>query len=365
MADAAQPMHQDFTRWYATVSLSDDTARRDARWEGVLKVVADVDKKTVEALLRLAFGGRASPAPQAVQSIREALRSADETFEMSGNDRELQVLAGAALAVLMEDSDNSTGEIAALGVTTASLAGARKPDLPMNLSALGEHAIASRAERNRRRPELSSYFSGEPTKIEFDKAAEKVREQFDPEGVAQAFALAAENAKAGMRTLAQRQARALRAFDGFIRIQDEELQMLWWLIGQRSQVYDCAFDDVPVDARPLVFASELANCTGILPGPPSVKALLSRAGLTERRKLVITAAVNKPRADWLEQLVNVDLSPLSTPVHCAIKRQLETGPGEAWVPGWAASCGVDAKYALPSLTLGELFYRERLLLLFE
>lgn len=365
MAKASQAMHQDFARWYAAVNLGDDTARRDTRWEGILKVVNAADRITVEALLRLAFGGRAAPAPQAVQSIREAFRSADETFEMSGNSRELQVLAGAALAVLMEDPNKSAGAIAALGVTTASLAGARKSDLPMNLAELGEAAIISQAGGNRNRPTFSSYLSAEPPKIEFDKAAEKVREQFDPDSVATAFALAADSARLGMRALAQRQAGALRAVDRFIRIQDEELQMLWWLIGQRSQNYDCALEDVPADARPFVFASELADCTEILPGPPSVRALLSRAGLTERRKLAITAAVNAPRADWLEGLVGEDPSPLSTPLHYAIKRQLETGAGEAWVAGWAASCSLDPGYALPSLTLGELFYRERLILLFE
>jgi len=300
-----------------------------------------------------------------VQSIREAFRSADETFEMSGNNRELQVLAGAALAALMEDHDKSAGSIAALGATTASLAGARKPDLPMNLAELGEAAIVSRAEENRSRPTFSNYLSTEPPKIEFDKAAEKVREQFDPESVAKAFALAADSVRAGMRTLAQRQAGAFRTVDSFIRIQDEELQMLWWLIGQRSQDYNCALNEVPADAQPFVFASELADCTEILPGPPSVRALLSRAGLMERRTLEITAAVNAPRADWLERFANEDLSPLSTPLHYAIKRQRETGAGEAWVAGWAASCSLDAEYALPSLTLGELFYRERLLLLFE
>jgi hypothetical protein len=64
-------------------------------------------------------------------------------------------------------------------------------------------------------------------------------------------------------------------------------------------------------------------------------------------------------------MLDVEPSPLSTPLHAAIKRQLETGAGEAWVPGWAASTDVDATHTLPSLILGELFYRERLLLLFR
>src|SRR5690606_38486838 len=100
------------------------------------------------------------------------------------------------------------------------------------------------------------------------------------------------------------------------------------------------------------------------PGPPSVKAILSRAGLKEQKNVAVSDAVNAPRSAWLQELVeHVDPSPLSMPLHFAIRRQLETGAGQAWIPGWAASTGIDAAHALSVLALGELFYRERLLLL--
>lgn len=365
MEQAMQPMHKDFARWYSAVSLGDDVARRNARWEGICAVVSDAERPTVETLLRLAFGGRAAPAAKVVQTIRQAFKSADETFEMAGNDREMQVLAGAALAVLMEDTEGSEGAAAALSVTTASLGGARKPDLPMDLPALGEIAIGYWAEANRKRPTLKNFFSVEVPQVDFSKAAAKVRELQNWDGVAEAFNLAAKGASLSMRTLVQRHAEAVEAIDDFIRVQDEELQMLWWLISQRSENYDCAFDAVPAEAQPFVFARELADATEFLPGPSSVKALLSRAGLKERRKIAVTAAVNAPRTDWLERVIaDADPSPLSTPLHAAIKRQLETGAGTAWVAGWAASSGVDEAHALPGLMLGELFYRERLLLLF-
>jgi hypothetical protein len=365
-ANAAKPMHQDFARWYGSVSMGDDTARRIARWQGILNLVGGAEGVEVEALLRLAHGGRAAPNAQAVQAVRQAFKEADDTFEMTGNDRELQVLAGVALVVLMEDLNKELGGNAALASTTAAVGGARKFDLPMNLAALGEAALKRRGVLIRKRPSLLKAVSIESPKFDFERAAAKVREQPDWQGVAAAFALAADDATVGMQALAQRQAKAIRAVDDFIRVQDEELQMLWWLTGQRSEDYDCAFDAVPADAQPFVFAGELAECTELLPGPPSVKSILSRAGLKERKKIAVTAAVNAPRADWLQKLVeNIDPSPVSTPLHTAVKRQLETGPGEAWVAGWAASTGIDAAVVLPRLTLGELFYRERLLLLFR
>jgi hypothetical protein len=154
MGDSARPMHQDFARWYEAVSVGDAAMRRNARWEGVVSLLTQAEREMVEALLRLAYGGRAAPAAQAVQTIRQAFKDADETFDMNGNDRELQVLAGAALAALMEDRESGEAPAAALAATTASLGGARKTNLPMNLAALGEAAILRHGEANRKRPAL-------------------------------------------------------------------------------------------------------------------------------------------------------------------------------------------------------------------
>lgn len=365
MAASAKPMHQDFPSWYQTVSLGDNAARRQGRWEGVLNVVTNADWATVEALLRLAYGTRQPPLPSTVQSIRQGFKAADETFEMNGNDRELQVLAGVCLAVLMDNLEAEEASSAALAATTTALGAGRTSDLPMDLASLGERAITVHGEERRKRPLLGKYTSNEPPKLDFEKSATKVREQPNWEGVMEAFSLAADSTRIAFKALAMRQAQAVRAADDFIRVQDEELQMLWWLTSQYSEGYGCAFNSVPADAQPFVFASELADATETLPGPPSVKAILSRAGLKERKKVLLTAAVNALSAEWLQRMVEgKEPSPISTPLHFAIKRQLETGPGEAWVAGWAAATGIDAQYALPGLTLGELFYRERLLLLF-
>jgi hypothetical protein len=366
MDASATPVHQDFARWYGAVSIDNDVQRRQARWDGLLSIVKAPSRAMVEALVRLAFGTRAEPDSSALQAIREAFKSADDTFEMSGNKRELQILAAACLAILMEGAGDGHAAAAALAITTAAMGSARSPDLPMDLVALAEAAIVRRASENRQRPSLCTLVSSDVPKFDFEKAAAKVREQPNWEGVIAGFALAADATRQTMKALALRQTRSISAAEDFIRIQDEELQMLWWLTGLRSEDYASAFDAIPLEAQPFVFASDLASGTAVLPGPPSLKAVLSRAGLKERKKLTIVTAVNAPKPDWLRRLVEgADLSPVSTPLHFAIQRQLETGPGEAWVAGWAAATGIDAAHALPRLTLGELFYRERLLLLFE
>lgn len=358
------PMHPDFARWHASISLGDDEARRQSRWASVSAVAQGADNKDIEVLTRLAFTSRQPAAAARVQKIRQAFKTADATFEMQGNDRELQVLAAASLAALMSKGDD-TGAEAALAVTTASMAGARKPNLPMELHVIAEGAIDQIAETNRKRPNLAAHTSTDAPKFDFEKAAAKAKAEPNAEGFSQAFTLAAEAARAAFGQIARQQANAVYAMDKFLRVQDEELQMLWWLTGQRSFDLDCTFDAVPADAQPLVFAKELAACTEFLPGPASVKALLSRAGLKDRKKIALSAAINATDTAWLQTLVpESELSSLSTPIHFGIKRQLETGVGDTWIPGWAAAVGVAANFAASPLALGILFYRERLLLLF-
>ncbi|MDE0166780.1 MAG: GTPase-associated system all-helical protein GASH [Bryobacterales bacterium] len=355
------PIHKDFDRWYGEVELRDDQGLKEARWKGVLSVVGDANRDDVEALIRLVFRTRQKAAPETLQKIRQAFKNADDAFDMQDNDRELEVLAGICLVVLMEDGKD-IGAAAALAVTTAALGGARKLNVPMDLCALAESAIDHIAEENRKRPDLEDYSPSEPPKLDFKKAAAKVRETPDWNSVALAFNIAAGDVRTAMKTMTLEQADAVWAVNQFMSIQDEELQMLWWLIGQRSWDYNCSFSDVEYEARPLVFAKELADSTEFLPGPPSVKALLSRAGLEEKNSATISVVINAANQEWLEKLVGEqNPSPVSSPLHFAIQRQCETGAGDAWIAGWAAATCVNSEHSVTPLLLGELFYRERLL----
>jgi hypothetical protein len=364
MADTGTSMHTDFARWYSAIGIADDQSRRLTRWKVVDSLASAADRDDIEALIRLAFRTRHGATIPVLQSFRDAFKAEDDAFEMCGNDRELQVLSGACLAVLMQRGGEN-GAAAALAVTTAALGGGRRPDLPMDLVILAEGAIDRIADVNRERPSLVGHTPAEAPKLDYSAAAAKARES-SWESVALAFSLAEQATQGAIEILAQRQVGAIQTIDRFVRIQDEELQMLWWLVGQRSGDLDCAFDKVPLDAQPLVFAKELADCTTLLPGPSSVKGLLSRAGLKEHRKVTIAALINAATTAWLQDaLGSAHPSPVTMPLHYAIERQLETGAGDAWIAGWSAACETDAAHSLSTLTLGTLFYRERLLNDFE
>jgi len=362
MPDEAPVMHRDFPRWHAAVAVGNETEHRNARWAAVHAIAEKADASMVEALVRLTFATKQLPSARTLSKIHEAYREADDSFDPSSAAREMQVLAGACLAVLLEANGDSAA-IAALSVATASLGGGRTAKLPMDLPVLAEAAIERLADANRERPSLSGLISAEPPKFDFEAAVTKTKEQ-NWESIGQAFTLVGTSMRAALKALATRQTNATRAVDRLIRVQDEELQMLWWLTGARSIDLDCAFDAVPAAAQPLVFAKELADDTAFLPGPRSIKPLLSRAGLKERKKLTVAAALAAADATWLSSLPDEsDPSPVTQPIHFAIKRHMEAGGGDTWVPNWAAVIGVDAGRQFSTLSLGTLFYRERLLTL--
>ena len=352
-------MYDEFAGWYGAVDLGDDHKIRRARWKGVSAIASEADRNTIEALLRIVHHSRQQPASDIMNAIQHAFKSADPAFEMSRNKRELGILAASCLAVLMR-TDERMGAVAALATTTAGFGSVRRNNLPMDLSALGEMAIVRLGDTNCVRPSFEPYLEVP----RFDFNLQKAVNQYNDGDIGASFKIISEKMRNAVKRIADTHASAVREISRFLSVQDEELQMLWWLTSQRSRMLDCEFSAIPVSARPLVIASELADHTVFLPGPPSVKGLLSRAGLSQRETVGVVHTVNSADPGLLRRLV-ADVAPsfFLTPLYAAIKCRLETGQGTAWVPEWAASAEVDPDYEMSGLSMGNLFFRERLLCL--
>jgi len=76
----------------------------------------------VENALRVVFRAKAPTTADGLARIRQPFKDADDLFDMHGNDREIEVLCGAGLAVLLERSDDQAAS-GALAITTATLNG--------------------------------------------------------------------------------------------------------------------------------------------------------------------------------------------------------------------------------------------------
>jgi hypothetical protein len=352
-------MRDEFPRWYRAVDITENRARLDARWVGVLSAAEAADHAAIEAMLALLLKTKARPDAQAVAALRGHFKTADDLFEMSGNDRELEVLSGAVLATVL-DGGGDIAAWAALSTTTALFAGARATDFPYDFAGASEATIARISERRRMRPGLPRL--GQVGRFGVDNdTVEKLKQGINHDTVMAAANVIAAQANAVARDQAVKMNAAIQAMETFAAIQYEELQLLWWLFGGHSKKLGVPFADVAADAQPVVLAAEVADATQFMPGPESVKPILSRAGLKERKKTAVAAAINAVDAGLLRGLVEEAApSPVIRPLHFAIHRKLEAGDDASWVANWAAVTGLDAEAALPGIQFGNLFYRERL-----
>ena len=359
------PMRDEFPRWYRLVDVSENRPRLDARWKGVSSLVRAADRKSVETMLAVLLKARSRPDAEALATVRGHFKAADDLFEMSDNDRELEILCGTGLATVLD----STGDVAALAALMTSVgffAGARKADFPFDFAAAAEATIARISEQRRKRPALPRL--GQVGRFGVDaETIEKLKPAVTPDNVTAVINVVAGQVVAVARDMTAKTNAAIEAIEYFIAIQDEELQMLWWLFCGRSKTLDRPFADVPADAQPIVLASEVADATQFMPGPNSVKPILSRAGLKERKRTGsgIAAAINACDSEFLRGLVDgVEPGPVVRPLHFAIQRKLEAGDDTSWTANWSAVTGIDADLSLPGVELGNLFYRERLCLMF-
>ncbi len=357
--DTLAPVKSAFTGWYAQFQLSDDAGQRQARLQGVTELAKDANSEMVEALVRLAFGTKRTASPQLIAKIREAFSNADANFRHSGNNLELQVLAAACLVQIMEVGPSSSR--AALAITTAACGGARTVELPMDLVARAEITVHLRAEINRKRPGLSMKFS-KLQNLDFSTVQETVQSRPDWDSVIAAFGEMQTVLEKTFAELATQEEVMFEKVDSHLKIKDEELDMLWWLTGQRSTDLCCSFDAIQADAQPIVMGKEMADLTTLQPGPVSLKGLLSRAGLKERKKIALTTSTKAVSAEWSKSFLNDgEYSPVTMPLHFALQRRLENDAGDEWISNWSSVTGIDANFAMSSLELGIVFYRERIL----
>jgi hypothetical protein len=354
-------MSADFAGWYAG-EFMDDGGRRETRWKGVVELAGKADHRTVEVLTRLAFrtavpaaGRKGENLGDAHATVVSTISGGDASFDAARDARELQVLAAATLARLVRTMPD-----AALVVTTAAMGGLRKPDLPMDLVGMAEAGLSALSARKHVRESVDEILLAAP-KVNFavDVAtlstmqADALKDHF--EKLQAATGAAIERVMSG-------QNRVVKALHRRIELGEEELQMLWWLTGGYSRSADKSFDEVPDLTRPLVLARELGGITSASPGPGSIRALLTRAGVGTA-EVKLADAVNGVDEEWAKAASESELvSPATTPIHFALEQRSEMNSTEAWQSGWSTLTGVSADAQLPSVRMSELFYREHVFL---
>lgn len=354
-------MDTDFARWYADTFMEEGQIRT-ARWKGVLDTAAAADFETVEVLVRYAFataapanGGKNEALAEQHKAVLAAIRGTGSPIEPVSSRRELQVLSAAVLARLFTSLPD-----AAIAVLNASFMGMRKVELPMDLPGLATRALIQLSRQKHARPNAKE-FEVVPPKVDFEVSQEAMASMSAAQWKGELDRLR-DAAQTTTRAIAEGQNRVAKMLVRQIALGEEELQMLWWLMGGYSTVASAPFAEVSAAFRPLVLADELGRLTKVSPGPASVTALLSRAGIVDE-PVKVSAVINAADVDWIRDVTkSTRVSPVTTPLHFALEKRVEVGSDDAWLPVWTFMTELPAEASMSAVKLAELFYREHLFL---
>ncbi len=351
-------MHHNFADWYQPVTFGHDRETIELRWQGVEKVIDDVDYRMVTELTRLVFGYPAE-SEEFLDRFRVYFKEIDQTFKSTGNDQEVMVLAGCVLAVLCDEYDKPE---APLSILTTLACGTRVPKVEIDLVNMANEWLQMDGINTRKRPKSSDLIKI-PNKKDVDEAIKIFNDSPDPPNAVEALKilgpcisqLIAQQNKAVL---------ALGRMQSTLNVQDEELQMLWWMVSGWSTRWNSSFDDIEIKARPIMLAKEAACMTDEASEPPSVKAVFSRVGIDGSAELTIPESINACGVDNLKAL-EPKSAPCSTifPLHFAISRALETDAKSAWIAAWSKMSGINKKAQVTSLDLAVQMFREHKLMM--
>lgn len=350
-------MQGQFNDWYGGMEFSENAEVRAQRYAAIQAVSRSPSTTTLEILVRLAFRTKMQNFSTEAGQVRSQLAEAG----LALNDEEAALLAAVTLAMILEVQDATAGKASAM-ITGAFCAGLRTLRQPMDLVGLAVATQNYLAETARRRPSLEQQKLVNP---QLDIGAHlSALEESNIATVRAAIDALAIASRQTLTAMATRQRAFETAVQGYVKVQDEELDILWWLQGGRCTRFDTDFEEVQSEFRPIVIAVELAALTKVLPGPTALPSLLSRAGVDDVVQLSIPEMVQGFPHAWLGRVLPEDragkVSTTTTPILEAVRRRLEVDGQDTWISAWATVTGIEATASLSARTLADLLYRELL-----
>ncbi len=365
-------MHRHFSDWYREADINPEPETLKHRFQGIETIVGSIDAKEVLELVRLLFS---LPLRDKTfnEKFTEAFRSADATFPMRNNQKELSVLAGATIAKML-DEVNKWDNLAALTTLCASFLPYRSgPPLNDIIFEAREYLLSSSA-RLRTNLEFSSIELPSLKIKNLKNTLNQHLESCDPNNLQQKTLIeplvnyiiqTAATVSEFMKSTSIAADSNCKSFN----LLSEELNILWWVFGEFSKDLEQRMSDVPFPAACLVAGKELADLVITLPGPLAPKAFLSKmigAGRTDQpSKIQLKDAINQLpkqfREKWIKEK-DIDITQSICPVHLGANFSLSTDGDDDWWPPYRKMTGIDISHEVNPSDLSFQVYRESLLL---
>ena len=354
--------HPEFATWYSRVDLGDSVSRIEARGAATTKLLRRFTYRKALPLVDVMLADRAGLDGAGAVGIRSACREADPTFPVSGNDAEIALLAEIALAIAIDKDgeDVLAGKIAEV-IYSALANGSREFSSVSSILDRANDVIQRQGRLLRRRPRLPRKPKSYLPRLDFQRHFRDLNDLSDLEQAKLLMQRIATGVGNGMRSVANSAREEREALEHHIRLQDEELDLLWWATNGQSVTAHALFSEMKGGSRAFVAAVEAANRTHVRPGPNSIRGLLEKAGIASDEEISLGDAFGALDLETTEAL-HVAEATLRTPIHMGLKMKRESGDAETWLGHWSSRTGIDPACGRPELAIAQLVYQERLVL---
>ncbi len=359
-------MHENFADWYRPCTTGTETRLTEdllqKRWIGIEKLA---EKSAVPSLHLVRITLQKQPVSQdALYKFRMGFKDSDVTFQMSGNDLELSVLAGAvACQVMTEESDEA--DVVALGLICASIINPGQSPWASPFIAFANSYLDKRLHNVRKANSSRRHkFPTNTLRTEIETFVARIAEN-NGAPTSEAAKELMNSLVEALRSTHSMTLRAIAEMERQSSLRKEETDILWWMTSGVSRDLGVTFKDLKTLAASLVAGKELSSLVsppGVLPARTLLQRMIPTAtGKGAGKPIGLIAAIKATDRAWRESVANEFDSNLDIlPALSAIKQSLSTD-GDEWIPAFKRSFSLKSDILLLPADLSLQMHRECLL----
>ena len=355
-------LHPEFATWYSAVDFGESPSRIEARSNAISTILRRFNFERAIDLVDVMLAERAGLEGDGASIVRAACTEADPTFPVSGNEREISVLAEIALAIAINQKKENalSGRVAEL-IFSALANGIRDFCGVTDILNRARDIVQHQGRLLRRRPRLPKKPRSYMQTLNFQSSFSDVQNLGDINQAKLFMDSVSKTISIGIRNVANVARTEREALEHHIKLQDEELDLLWWATNGYSATVQALFGDMQPGVRAFIAAFEAANRTICQPGPCSILGLFEKVGVVADTEMSFQAYFAEIDTELLLSLRIQDVR-VRTPLHLGIQMKHESSDSQTWLSHWSSRTGIDAHTKRSEVTIAELVYRERLVL---
>ena len=362
-SEEMKEVHPLFADWMRPSMLGVDRDMLSLRWGTICKIISkglDLDKAS--ELISYVYGKEYSE--ENLCWFQEFFKSDDIAFSMleEKNSVELICLASTVLCLLLEEKNEHAADIGNRILTT-SFEAARENKGGIPLESKSKEAVQKFAIDGRARPTISSL-----TVLDTKKATDEAIEALNENN----WAVFADGLKAvvsatnkNFNHIVKSANNSFNSLDKYIKTQDEELDVLWWMLNGYSKRLNCKMDSIEGSCRASIIGIEIADLIVLDTELPCLEALLQKAGMQDDDADTISSRVIALQDKVTSLLSKSDyINPFLTPCHAALS-YLNKYSIDGWEDKFQDETGIAVDKEFTSLQWAVQLCREQLIIKME